>query len=160
MATVSESLGAHAAPHEITLGERKYRFGLITQRVKSEFERWLAAAGMRAISDYRDILGPDGYKLSLDGIRRDISAGVYSWNGPVFVEAMGTVAGVSQLLASVSYDVEAKRPCTPDEIINLTSVYDMELKTIYQTIVEESFPTQKKSQTVTAPGAPEAATNQ
>jgi len=156
MATVSEALGAHAAPHEVTLGGRKYRFGLITQKVKSEFERFLAGAAMKAITDFRDILGPDGYGKSLDGIRRDIAAGIYAWNGPVFLEAMGTVAGVSKLLSSVSYDVEYKRPCTPEEIVDLTAGYEAELKAIYQTIVEESFPTQKKSPPVTDP-VPETA---
>jgi len=155
MATVSEALGAHAAPHEITLGGKVYRFSLITQKVKSEFERFLAGAAMKAIADYREILGADGYRLSLDGIRRDIASGVYSWNGPVFVDAMGTVAGVSKLLSSVSYDVEAKRPCTPDEIVELTTEYDVELKTIYQTIVEESFPTVQKKR-MEANQAPES----
>lgn len=148
MATVSEALGAHAAPHEVILCGKTYRFGLITQRVKSEFERFLAGTAMRAITDFKDILGPDGYAKSLDGIRRDIAAGIYSWNGPVFIEAMGTVAGVSQLLSSVSYDVVAKRPCTPDEIVEMTSIYETELKTLYQTILEESFPTQQKKKVI------------
>ncbi len=143
MATISEALGAHAAPREISLGGRLYRFGLITQRVKSEYERFLTGAAMQAITDFREILGEDGYAKSLDGIRRDIASGVFSWNGPTFAASLGTVRGVSQLLASVSFDVSAGRPCTADEIVSLTVEHDVELKHLFQTILEESFPQKK-----------------
>ena len=143
MATISEALGAHAAPREISLGGRLYRFGLITQRVKSEYERFLTGAAMQAITDFREILGEDGYAKSLDGIRRDIASGVFSWNGPTFAASLGTVRGVSQLLASVSFDVQAGRACTADEIVSLTVEHDVELKHLFQTILEESFPQKK-----------------
>ena len=143
MATISEALGAHAAPREISLDGRLYRFGLITQRVKSEYERFLTGAAMQAIADFREVLGEDGYSKSLDGIRRDIASGVFSWNGPTFAASLGTVRGVSQLLASVSFDVSAGRPCTADEIVSLTVEHDVELKHLFQTILEESFPQKK-----------------
>jgi len=144
MATVSESLGAQGAPHEITLDGKQYRFSLITQRVKSEFERFLASTAIKAITEFRDLLGNEGYNKSLDGVRRDIAAGIYSWNGPVFLDAMGTVAGVCKLLSVISLDVTENRACTPDEILALTVNYENELKMIYQVILEESFPTAQK----------------
>lgn len=144
MATVSEALGNEAAPHEITLGGRRYRFGLITQRVKSEFERFLSGTAYQAIAEHREIMGPEAYRDSLEGVRREIAAGVYAWNGPVFLAAMGTVRGVAQLLASVSHDVFAGRACTADELLTLVSEHEQELQAIYQVIVEESFPTPEK----------------
>jgi hypothetical protein len=145
MATTSEALGAYAAPHEMKLGGKMYRFGLITQRVKSEFERFLAGTAMQAIADFKGIMGSEGYAISLEGIRREIASGIYAWNGPVFMEAMGTIRGISQLLASVSFDVELKRTCTADEIVDLISKYDVELRHVFGVILEESFPTNTES---------------
>ena len=61
------------------------------------------------------------------------------------MEAMGTIRGISQLLGSVSFDVELKRTCTADEIVELISIYDVELRHVFGVILEESFPTSTES---------------
>ena len=147
MATVSEALGAAGAPHELTLDGTAVRFSLITQKVKSEFERWLYQRAVQGLIAMKEIAGPMAMPMvssALATIANDLSAGKYAWNGAHYFEAMQTLSGMCKLLSLLSRDPSGR--AVPAERFEewLTGNYSEEIGHLFKVIFEESLP--KKDQ--------------
>jgi hypothetical protein len=144
MASVSEALGASGAPHELMIDGNVIRFGLITQRVKSDFERWLYQRAVQGVLLAKELAGPLASAMSssaLANIANDLSAGKYAWNGSHMFEAMQTLTGIAQVLSLVSRDKAGKQaaPCEKFEEW-LMGKYSSELLNLFGVIFKESLP--------------------
>lgn len=143
MATVSEALGAAGAPHELMIDGNVIRFGLITQRVKSDFERWLYQRAVQGLIAMKEIAGPMAMPMvssALATIANDLSAGKYAWNGAHYFEAMQTLSGMSKILSLLSRDPSGK-PVPVEQFEEwLTGGYTVEIGHLFKVIFEESLP--------------------
>lgn len=109
MSTISELLGAEAAPVEFTHGGKTYAVGAVTMRAKSRVERWLRAAAYRDLYESREDMPAGMYQDCLSLLLSD--RGRFAYLGPAYWAAMGTEEG-SVGMVSILFDCpegEARR---------------------------------------------------
>lgn len=143
MPTTSESLGASAAPMTIEYNGKTYKANLITQKVKSQVERWLEKRAMASVLRFRAELDMSEFRNLSAAVTADIAAGKYAFGGPFCTEALGTMAGG---LAFASFIFG----CTEEEMEALFLACGDEVTQILELVQAQSFP-QKKTEAPPAP---------
>ena len=146
MASTSEALGAVGAQHEITVDGEVIKFNLITQRVKSELERWLYQRAIKAISESKSLLdqSPGAFGEALSSIVNSLATGKYAWGGPMMVESLGTISGICKLLSLLSLSMDTHKPVPQERLENwFLGDYSAELGHLFTVIFNESMPKKK-----------------
>lgn len=139
MPSVSETLGGNAAPYTIEFNGKTYRAQMITQKVKSQVERWLEKRAMATVMRFRADLDLAEFRALSAAVTADIAAGKYSFGGPFSIEALGTMAG-GVAFASCIFG------CTEDEMQELFASKTDEVTQILELIQSQSFPQKKTEQ--------------
>jgi hypothetical protein len=130
--TVSSMLGNAGEPITLAHAGKTYRFSLITQRVKSAWERRLRGRALEAFADLRQD-DPEGYALAVQGVGRDHAAGRYAWGGDLSNQASGTEAGVLALVSLLVGVPEA-------EAAALATARPVDVENALEAVYVESFP--------------------
>lgn len=138
MPTTSEALGAAAAPMSIEYGGKTYQGRAITQKVKSQVERWLEKRAMASVMRFRADLDMSEFRALSAAVTADIAAGKYAFGGPYCTEALGTMAG-GVAFASFIFS------CTEEEMEALFLARPEEVTQALELIQQQSFP-QKKTE--------------
>jgi hypothetical protein len=128
---VSDMLGAQSAPLTILHEGKKYRAHPITQREKTDFERWLA---QRVIGPFLAGQEKDERFAEAVGVVADrIALGRYSFHGEIALAVMKTPDGVFELARIVF-------GCTEEEILSLMAAKPKEVGSIVGMVFRQSFP--------------------
>jgi hypothetical protein len=102
--TTADLLGV---PHAIKVGDTEYSVrkpDLVTQ---GKFQRWLEQRARESV-DRASYLDPDDRRAAQNAITREVAAGVYSWDGPVAIQAQQTPEGVAKILTLVTADPDGR----------------------------------------------------
>ncbi len=159
MPSISEALGASAAPYEVQLNERTVKLGLITQGVKAGLEKWLFLRAIQDAADTRSIVGEASFDRQLSDIRAQKEEGKFGWGGESMVKATGTLAGIAKTISLLSIDPATKAAVSADEIEDVLFKDEGKiLMTLFQTIFADSMPAKKKPEPNQSQ-APEPATS-
>lgn len=128
MVTVSEVLGGHAAPHVFEHGGRRYKVGLITQAVKSAYERWLIDRALAAAGEHA---------LAISVVTRDVAKGVYGYHGKVAAESWAEQDGIVKLASLLFGTTEA-------DMVDLLTARPVEVKNRVLVAILESTPAEHR----------------
>lgn len=147
MPSISETLGNVAGAYELDLNGRTIRLGLITQKTKSELERWLYQKEVKGVLEIKEALGDD-FKSFMNEVITKQTAGEFSWGGATMVKAMGTIAGIAKTISLVSVDPKTQLAVPADEIEK--ALFDENINEILLTnftaIFAESMPAKRRRQ--------------
>ncbi len=146
MASTSEALGAVGAQHEITIDGELIKFNLITQRVKSELERWMYQRAMKGITDSKALLdqAPGAFGDALAAITNSLAAGKYAWGGPMMVESLGTIAGICKIMSLLSLSMDTHKQVPTDKLEGwFLGDHSAEISHLFTVIFSESMPKKK-----------------
>lgn len=149
MPTTSEALGAASAPMCIEYNGKTFKGRLITQKVKSQVERWLEKRAMASVMRFRADLDMSEFRALSAAVTADIASGKYAFGGPYCTDALGTMAG-GVAFASFVFD------CTEDEMEQLFLACPEEVTQVLELIQAQSFPQKKTAAAPAAPAAPAA----
>ena len=140
MASTSAALGASGAQHEMVLNGSVVKFSLITQKTKSELERWIYQRAIKGLVDAKAIIG-DQLGTALSTVTNELAVGKYSWGSPLMIETLGTISGIGKMMSLLSFDVKECRPVPEQAFADmLVSEYSAELANMFAVIFQESMP--------------------
>lgn len=157
MPTTSESLGASAAPMTLEYNGKTFKAGLITQKIKSQVERWLEKRAMASVMRFRADLDIAEFRNLSAAVTADIASGKYAFGGPYCVEALGTMAGgvafAAFIFATTEEEMEELFLARPEEVTH-----------ILELVQAQSFPQKKTEATAattpaSAPSGPDTPTS-
>lgn len=135
--SVSQSLGGNAAPITAVINGKEYKFGLLTQKVKSGIERAVQDRARAELFRDKSELGDDEFRLAYGAYMDRVSAGAFAFGAPICRQFMTSTAGLEclvRLLANIS----------PDESGMLVSKYPDEISAAVSTVFTESFPSTRR----------------
>lgn len=141
--TLSQSLGGNASPITVTLGGKEYRFGLLTQKIKSGIERAVQDRARTELFRDKNELGDEEFRLAYGAYMDRISSGAFAFGGPICRQFLTSPSGLEmlvKLLAGVSLE----------EASGLVAQYSAEVAEVVGTVFAESFPATRKE--AEAPG--------
>ena len=149
MNSISEALGASAAPHELELNGRVVHLTMPTQRVKSELERWLYQKHIKSVQEAKELIEPGEYTAMLNEAIKRHGAGEFSWGGQALATALRAPLAMSKLMSLISIDPATKAPVSFDEFQKAFSDEGQVelLVASMAAVVEESKATAKKKAT-------------
>jgi hypothetical protein len=163
MSTAAAVGSAHQVEHE----GRLYRFRLIDQPAKGEFQRLLERNARAAAMALKGEVAEADWKAAWNATVAQIAARAYRFHGDHASQAPTTFGGMVMLmtlLGTVEEEGKAARPVKEDEMEALAMDRGEEVVAALNLIMEESFPNLKrlaraKAEATPAPeGNPEAAT--
>lgn len=145
MASTSEALGANGAQHELTIDGVAIKFGLITQRIKSELERWLYQRAIKGLIGAKEILNSkDALGSTMAFITNDLAAGKYAWGGQMMIDSLGTLSGICKLMSLISFDINTCKQVPPEKVEDwFLGDHSAELGHLFGVIFTESMPKKK-----------------
>lgn len=115
---------------------KKYTAGLITQKVKAEYEKKLEKKALDSIFKIKDMLDPVEFREAISGVTRDIAAGVYSFGAERCIQSLSTPAGTC-MFSSLLFSVPEQ------EIESLVMAKSDEFKLVMDLVREKSYPNAK-----------------
>lgn len=116
---------------------KKYTAGLITQKVKSDFEKKLEKKALDSIFSMKSYLEPVEFREAVSGVTRDIASGIYSFGSENCVQALSTPSGA---LAFASILFNAPENEVQDMMISEKERFEA----VMHLVREKSFPNAKK----------------
>lgn len=137
--TVNSLLNSNGEGGSLTIefNGKKYTAGLITQKIKADFEKRLEKKALDAVYSLKSFLEPVEFREAISGVTRDIATGIYSFGSDSSVQAMTTPWG-GIILASLIFNT------TEDEVQSLMLSEREKFETVMQLVREKSFPNAKK----------------
>lgn len=90
MSEIAATLGL---PAIFTFAGKDYQIAARTFEVEGLFSVWLESQALQAIQRHREILGPAGVAMQMDGWRRDCAGHAYDWDSLECWQARGSVPG-------------------------------------------------------------------
>lgn len=146
--SVSQSLGGSASPIVATINGKEYKFGLLTQKIKSGVERAVQDRARTELFRDKNDLGDEEFRLAYGAYMDRISAGAFAFGAPICRQFMTSTTGLEvmvRLLANIS----------ADEASMLVTNFPDEVSTVMSTVFTESFPSTRR-QAEGQPGKNEA----
>lgn len=116
---------------------KKYTAGLITQKVKAEFEKKLEKKALDSIFVMKAYLEPVEFREAISGVTRDIASGIYSFGSEYCVQALSTPSG-ALAFASILFNAPE------NEVQDLMIVENQKFEVVMELVREKSFPNAKK----------------
>jgi len=124
-------------PLTIEYNGKKYTAGLITQKVKSDFEKRMERKALDSIFSIKDRLEMVEFREAMSSVTRDIASGVYSFGSELSIEALSTPAGAIAF-ASILF------ACSEAEVQSLMIAEKDRFEVVMEMVREKSFPNEKK----------------
>lgn len=116
---------------------KKYTAGLITQKIKSDFEKRLEKKALDSIFAIKSSLEPIEFREAVSGVTRDIASGVYSFGSENCVAALSTPSGALSF-ASLLFNTSEQ------EIQDVMIANKERFEVVMGLVREKSFPNAKK----------------
>lgn len=133
MSTLSAALGSAAAPYTLEHKGKTYKARLITQGVKTEYERWLQQEAMRSILPLQGLVDNDTFKELVRDVTEDVASRKFAFHGE-FAQATMRKPGGATKLASLVFQ------CSEEEMVNIFFDQGAEANMILEAVLRESFP--------------------
>jgi hypothetical protein len=168
--SASTTAAAVGSAHQIEHEAKTYRFRLIDQNAKGEFQRQLEKNARAAAMALKGEVAEQEWKAAWNATVAQIASKAYRFHGDHASQAPTTFGGMVMLLAILGTVEEeegkAPRPIREDEMEALAMDRGEEVVALLNLIMEESFPNLKRlakarAEATPAPeetAAPEAAT--
>ncbi len=137
-ATLSDMLGAEAAPVEFVHSGETFTVTPVTQQVKTAIERHLRARAYEDLSSLRTIMPGEQYAEALEAITRDRAS--YAYLGPVFWATLNTRDGSLMMLRTLFQTTEDKASKLLDE-------READVQAVVQETILSSMPRKQSDRT-------------
>lgn len=140
-ASVSEALGANAAPHRRLIKGEWWTFRLFVQKDKSEFERWVYENAILATQEMKAVYGED-YFTVLKSHSVDRAANAYSWGSENVLKVLSTIHGCTKVLSMIGArekDGRGENPAFFLDLLTQSVEGSVEVVVLYIDIFAESF---------------------
>jgi len=121
----------------IEFNGKKYTAGLITQKVKADFEKRMEKKALDAVFSLKSHLEPIEFREAISSVTRDIASGAYSFGSDLSIAAMSTPAGAIALSASIFNASES-------EMQALMMSEKERFEAVMDIVREKSFPNAKR----------------
>lgn len=121
----------------IEFNGKKYTAGLITQKVKAEFEKRLEKKALDSVFSMKDRLEPVEFREAVSSVTRDIASGIYSFGSENSIAALSTPAG-ALAFASILFTAPE------NEVQDLMLAENERFELVMELVREKSFPNAKK----------------
>lgn len=116
---------------------KKYTAGLITQKVKAEFEKRMEKKALDSVFSMKDRLEPVEFREAISSVTRDIASGVYSFGSENSISALSTPSGALSF-ASILFSAPE------NEIQDVMLAENDRFEAVMEIVRDKSFPNGKK----------------
>jgi len=116
---------------------KKYTAGLITQKVKAEFEKRMEKKALDSIFSMKDRLGPVEFREAISSVTRDIASGIYSFGSENSIASLSTPSG-ALAFASILFSAPE------NEVQDVMLVENDRFEAVMEIVRDKSFPNGKK----------------
>lgn len=121
----------------IDFNGKKYTAGLITQKVKADFEKRMEKKALDAVFSLKNYLEPVEFREAISSVTRDIASGAYSFGSELSIASMSTPAGAIALAAALFNAPE-------NEVQSLMMSEKERFEAVMEIVREKSFPNAKR----------------
>lgn len=116
---------------------KKYTAGLITQKVKAEFEKRMEKKALDSVFSMKDRLEPVEFREAISSVTRDIASGIYSFGSENSISALSTPSG-ALAFASILFSAPES------EIQDVMLAENDRFEAVMELVRDKSFPNGKK----------------
>ena len=116
---------------------KKYTAGLITQKVKAEFEKRMEKKALDSVFSMKDRLEPVEFREAISSVTRDIASGIYSFGSENSIAALSTPSGALSF-ASILFSAPES------EIQDVMLAENDRFEAVMELVRDKSFPNAKK----------------
>jgi hypothetical protein len=116
---------------------KKYTAGLITQRVKAEFEKRMEKKALDSVFSMKDRLEPVEFREAISSVTRDIASGIYSFGSENSIAALSTPSGALSF-ASILFSAPE------NEVQDVMLAENDRFEAVMEIVRDKSFPNGKK----------------
>jgi len=116
---------------------KKYTAGLITQKVKAEFEKRMEKKALDSIFSMKDRLEPVEFREAISSVTRDIASGIYSFGSENSIASLSTPSG-ALAFASILFSAPE------NEVQDVMLVENDRFEAVMEIVRDKSFPNGKK----------------
>lgn len=116
---------------------KKYTAGLITQKVKAEFEKRMEKKALDSIFSMKDRLEPVEFREAISSVTRDIASGIYSFGSENSIASLSTPSG-ALAFASILFSAPE------NEIQDVMLAENDRFEAVMEIVRDKSFPNGKK----------------
>ena len=116
---------------------KKYTAGLITQKVKAEFEKRMEKKALDSIFSVKDRLEPVEFREAISSVTRDIASGIYSFGSENSIASLSTPSG-ALAFASILFSAPE------NEIQDVMLAENDRFEAVMEIVRDKSFPNGKK----------------
>ena len=116
---------------------KKYTAGLITQKVKAEFEKRMEKKALDSIFSMKDKLEPVEFREAISSVTRDIASGIYSFGSENSIASLSTPSG-ALAFASILFSAPE------NEVQDVMLVENDRFEAVMEIVRDKSFPNGKK----------------
>jgi hypothetical protein len=136
---VTELLNVPGGDGSLTIefNGKKYTAGLITQKVKSGYEKIMEKKALDSIFKMKEFLDPVEFREAVSSVTRDIASGVYSFGSDRSIQSLSTPGGTITFSALVFNAPEA-------EIEQMMMAETERYSVVMDIVREKSYPNLKK----------------
>jgi hypothetical protein len=121
----------------IDFNGKKYTAGLITQKVKADFEKRMEKKALDAVFSLKNYLEPVEFREAISSVTRDIASGAYSFGSELSIASMSTPSGAIALAAALFNAPE-------NEVQSLMMSEKERFEAVMEIVREKSFPNAKR----------------
>ena len=116
---------------------KKYTAGLITQKVKAEFEKRMERKALDSVFSMKDRLEPVEFREAISSVTRDIASGIYSFGSENSIAALSTPSGALSF-ASILFSAPE------NEVQDVMLAENDRFEAVMEIVRDKSFPNGKK----------------
>jgi hypothetical protein len=116
---------------------KKYTAGLITQKVKAEFEKRMEKKALDSIFSMKDRLEPVEFREAISSVTRDIASGIYSFGSENSIASLSTPSG-ALAFASILFSAPE------NEVQDIMLAENDRFEAVMEIVRDKSFPNAKK----------------
>ena len=116
---------------------KKYTAGLITQKVKAEFEKRMEKKALDSIFSMKDKLEPVEFREAISSVTRDIASGIYSFGSENSIASLSTPSG-ALAFASILFSAPE------NEVQDIMLAENDRFEAVMEIVRDKSFPNGKK----------------
>ena len=116
---------------------KKYTAGLITQKVKAEFEKRMEKKALDSIFSVKDRLEPVEFREAISSVTRDIASGIYSFGSENSIASLSTPSG-ALAFASILFSAPE------NEVQDVMLAENDRFEAVMEIVRDKSFPNGKK----------------
>lgn len=116
---------------------KKYTAGLITQKVKAEFEKRMERKALDSVFSMKDRLEPVEFREAISSVTRDIASGIYSFGSENSIAALSTPSG-ALAFASILFSAPE------NEVQDVMLAENDRFEAVMEIVRDKSFPNGKK----------------